>query len=422
MSQSPIREYNAKQILKKQLSIKSDQCLFDFESRSALVVPGTSFDELVQENSWLTAEKLVVKPDQLFGKRGKHGLIGLNLDYQGVQDWIKEKSSQPVTIDKATGNLTHFIIEPFVPHDKEYYIAIKSEQENDIIYFSREGGVDIEENWENKVIEIKIGALENIDDIDIDAKIGGLDQKELIINFIKTLFEIYVDYNFAYLEINPFALKDSKIIPLDVVTKLDDTGAFESTSDWGEIEFPVPFGRDFTEAEKYIKKLDSKTGASLKLTILNPQGRIWTMVAGGGASVIYADTISDLGMGGEMANYGEYSGNPNTEETYEYAKTLLDLMTRQKADGGKALIIGGGIANFTDVAKTFTGIIQALHEFKDKLIENDIKIYVRRGGPNYEQGLKMIEQAGRDIGVSIDVYGPETHMTEVVRLAISALQ
>ena len=34
-----------------------------------------------------------------------------------------------------------------------------------------------------------------------------------------------------------------------------------------------------------------QTGASLKLTILNPACRIWTMVAGGGASVIYADTV-----------------------------------------------------------------------------------------------------------------------------------
>lgn len=61
--------------------------------------------------------------------------------------------------------------------------------------------------------------------------------------------------------------------------------------------------------EVYIRELDSKTGASLKLTILNHAGRIWTMVAGGGASVVYADTISDLGYGNELANYGEYSGS-----------------------------------------------------------------------------------------------------------------
>lgn len=41
------------------------------------------------------------------------------------------------------------------------------------------------------------------------------------------------------------------------------------------------------EQEAYIADLDAKSGASLKLTVLNQQGRIWTMVAGGGASVIY---------------------------------------------------------------------------------------------------------------------------------------
>ena len=39
----------------------------------------------------------------------------------------------------------------------------------------------------------------------------------------------------------------------------------------------------------------AKQGASLKFTVLNPRGRVWLMVAGGGASVIYADTVGDLG-------------------------------------------------------------------------------------------------------------------------------
>ena len=55
------------------------------------------------------------------------------------------------------------------------------------------------------------------------------------------------------------------------------------------------------------------TGASLKLSILNPKGRVWTMVAGGGASVIYADTVGDLGYAEELGNYAEYSGAPNTQ-------------------------------------------------------------------------------------------------------------
>ena len=63
------------------------------------------------------------------------------------------------------------------------------------------------------------------------------------------------------------------------------------------------------------------------------------MVAGGGASVVYAD--SDLGYGKELANYGEYSGAPSEALTFEYAKTILSLLTRQVDERGKILIIGG---------------------------------------------------------------------------------
>jgi len=82
---------------------------------------------------------------------------------------------------------------------------------------------------------------------------------------------------------------------------------------WGDVEFPLPFGRALTAAEEHIARLDASTGASLKLSILNLKGRVWTMVAGGGASVIYADTVGDLGFAGELGNYAEYSGAPNTQ-------------------------------------------------------------------------------------------------------------
>ena len=69
--------------------------------------------------------------------------------------------------------------------------------------------------------------------------------------------------------------------------------------------------------------------------------------------VITSDTICDLGGAAELANYGEYSGAPSEQQTYDYARTILSLMTREKRDDGKVLIIGGGIANFTNVAATF---------------------------------------------------------------------
>ena len=77
-----------------------------------------------------------------------------------------------------------------------------------------------------------------------------------------------------------------------------------------------------TKEEAYIQKLDGSTGASLKLTVLRPVGRVWTMVAGGGASVVYSDAIAAHGFAHELANYGEYSGAPSEGQTYEYAKTI----------------------------------------------------------------------------------------------------
>lgn len=51
----------------------------------------TNFVELLDANPWLKSTKLVVKPDMLFGKRGKHDLVGLNLDFSGVEAFIKAR-------------------------------------------------------------------------------------------------------------------------------------------------------------------------------------------------------------------------------------------------------------------------------------------------------------------------------------------
>ena len=80
-----------------------------------------------------------------------------------------------------------------------------------------------------------------------------------------------------------------------------------------------------------------------------------------------SDTICDLGGAKELANYGEYSGAPSEQQTYEYAKTVIDLMCRHPHPDGKILIIGGGIANFTNVADTFKGIMRALRAAKTKV-------------------------------------------------------
>jgi len=422
MAQKGIREVDAKRLLAKAVNEQASGG-FAFEDRLVLVTPETDLGALPAEHPWLNAARLVCKPDQLFGKRGLNNLLFVDKTFDEVKAWIGERMNREVTIEQTSGEtsgvLTHFLIEPFVPHDAEYYLAFTAKHDADVIHFSTEGGVDIESVWDT-VVTIEVPVLGTIDDVDVAGRLPDVPDKDQVVAFIKTLYAIYAEYHFTYLEFNPMAIVQGTIVPLDAVAKLDDTAAFQCAEKWGRLEFPKAFGSTDTPEEAYIASLDEKTGASLKLTVLNPSGRVWPMVAGGGASVIYADTVVDLGYADELACYGEYSGNPSTELTYEYAKTLLDLMTRVPDSQGRAkyLLIGGGIANFTDVAKTFTGIIQVLKAYKDKLQQNKVKIFVRRGGPNYVEGLENMRRVGEEIGVPVEVYGPETHMTRIVSMAL----
>jgi len=421
MAQRAIREADGKTMMARMLTDYTGG-KYKIPSRFISVGPDTDLKKLPLKHKWLQKQKLVVKPDQLIKRRGKSKLLLLNADWKDAQKWIREKMSKKITVGNVTGVLNHFIVEPFVPHDEqdEYYVAILSEREGDSILFHHEGGMDVGDidakalrffvpiGETPAALEIAKNLLKNIPTA----------KKTLIAEFIEGLFKFYADLNFTYLEINPFIVDGKSVVPLDLAAKLDDTAAFVSGRKWNAIEFPAPFGRILTKEEDYIEELDAKTGSSLKLTVLNPQGRVWTMVAGGGASVIYSDTITDLGYMEEMANYGEYSGDPNEEFTYLYAKTIIDLMTRKKNPKGKFLLIGGGIANFTDVANTFRGIIRALREYKKKLQDNKVKIFVRRGGPNYKEGLSNMRALGEELGIPIEVYGPETHMTKIVSMAL----
>jgi ATP-citrate lyase beta-subunit len=443
MAQKAIREYDAKSILARHWDKYFPDFTYAYET--VMVQNGADLTKSAEDNSWLNEKMLVAKPDMLFGKRGKNDLVLFRDEKPGdvtlakATSWIDEKSSQKQSVffsfdgDTPTGEpsvdmLTHFLVEPFMPHtqEEEYYISATCVGDEDMLYMSAEGGMEVEEGWDEKVTEVAFAITDTEDEIadkiraNVPADVADKD-KEAFANFAIGFFRAYRELNFAYLEINPFVMQGNTIELLDMVAKLDDTAGFMMVEEWGDVEYPTAFGMEEKSPEVLaVEEADAKTGASLKLTLLKPEARIWTMVAGGGASVVYADTIADMAGIEDLANYGEYSGGPTTGETKFYAETLFDLMTREKdAEGrGKVLIIGGAIANFTDVAKTFTGIIQAFEEYKDKLKEVGVKIYVRRGGPNYEKGLKDIKEAADRMGLYIEVYGPETHVTDIVRMAL----
>jgi ATP citrate (pro-S)-lyase len=386
-----------------------------------------------------------------------------------------------------TRYLFSWLVEPYVEHTNEFYVAIASAGAADEIYFSPAGGMEVEEQWgQVRSARVPVEAGVQLPE-DLDAQLG-LDRvpagplREGVARFLRGLYSVFVAQDFVSLEINPFTVDvEGRVLPLDLVAELDECAAYRHPADWERVEFPAPFGRRTVAEEERVAELDAKTGASLKLTVLNPHARLWLMVAGGGASVIFADTVADLGYGADLGNYGEYSGNPNEEETAAYARCVLALATRPHPDAPpnerRALLIGGGIANFTDVAKTFKGIVRAIEEYQDAIRRCRMKIFVRRAGPNYQtvradsssslslssllsllsfflsvsrshrtphhihthslsslfaplvpssevdsQGLRMMRDLGRRLGLDIEVYGPEHVMTSIIPRAIEYIQ
>ncbi|KAK3321397.1 ATP citrate lyase subunit 2 [Cercophora scortea] len=408
---------------------------------------------------WLLHEgaRFVAKPDQLIKRRGKSGLLALNKPWPEAKAWVAERAGKAQKVEHTEGVLRQFLVEPFVPHpaDTEYYININSVRDGDWILFTHEGGVDVGDvDAKAEKILIPVDLAEYPSNEEIASALLKKVPKGLhnvLVDFITRLYAVYVDSQFTYLEINPLVVvpnadaTSASVYFLDLAAKLDQTADFECGSKWAiarspaalgitaassangsvsidagpPIEFPAPFGRELTKEEAYIAELDAKTGASLKLTILNPNGRIWTLVAGGGASVVYADAIASAGFADELANYGEYSGAPTESQTYHYTRTVLDLMLRAPVTpAGKVLFIGGGIANFTNVASTFKGVIKALREYAKALNEHNTQIWVRRAGPNYQEGLKNMKAATQELGLNAKIFGPEMHVSGIVPLAL----
>lgn len=66
----------------------------------------------------------------------------------------------------------------------------------------------------------------------------------------------------------------------------------------------------------------------------------------------------------------------------------------------------------------FQGIVRAIRDFQGPLKEHEVTIFVRRGGPNYQEGLRVMGEVGKTTGIPIHVFGTETHMTAIVGMAL----
>ena len=384
MARVKITEYRAKTILFQALQ----------KSYTGLSLSDEKLPKLASDKEY------VVKVDEGVKKRMKKGLIKLNVTKNGLGEAVKDLQKK---------GYSRFIIEEMVPHkdSEEKFLSLERTREGIVIYYSNKGGIDIEEN----ISELKKDILT---EKSIPTIASFLTVPTAVITAIQKLFD---EYYVSFLEINPLVVIGNNYHILDMAVEVDSTALFFTKNIWRDEDIVSGDVRPRTPEELAVKELSGKSQAAFSLEVLNPNGSIFMLLSGGGASVTLADEAYNLGFGKQIANYGEYSGNPNAEETYLYTKQIISLLKKSRAKK-KVLIIGGGVANFTDIRVTFKGVLQALTEERESLTKMKVKIFVRRGGPYQEEGLQMMEAFLKKEGLYGQVSGPELPLNEIIRLGI----
>lgn len=346
-------------------------------------------------------DSYVVKVDQAIKGRFKKGLVLLDVKKDGLSAAVNKLAKK---------GYSHFIIEPHLAHDgdAERYLAINHDRSGYQLSYSSRGGIEIESHPES----IKTVTLDEDTDWLKLAKETATSEDNL-----QALWKLFKDDHFVFLEINPYvAHSDDKLDILDAAIEIDDAGIY-FTQDWGEEDLRSPKMSDTTSYEDVVHALDSKSPASFNLSVLNPDGAIFLLLSGGGASVVVADEVFNRGFGDKLANYGEYSGNPTAHEAYIYTDEVLKLLLASRATK-KVLFIGGAVANFTDIASTFAGVIKALAEHSEQLRQQEVKVFVRRGGPRQEIGLAKMQSALEEYDLYGGVYDPKTSITGALDAAL----
>lgn len=149
------------------------------------------------------------------------------------------------------------------------YVCIYSHRSADTVLFYHQGGVDIGDvDAKALKLDVPVNGQLNMSDISnqLLTKVPA-EKKDRVAKFIYSLYQAYVKLYFTYLEINPLVVTSDNIYILDLAAKLDSTADFICRPDWGDIEYPPPFGRDAYPEEAYIADLDAKSGASLKVKL-----------------------------------------------------------------------------------------------------------------------------------------------------------
>ena len=394
-----IHEYQGKEILKS-FGVNVQEGIVAETPEEAL----TAAKKLKED---LNSDWVVIKAQIHAGGRGKGGGVKLAKNHDEVLEHAKNIIGMQL-VTPQTGPEGKKVNKILVAQDvyypgenptKEFYMSVLLDREKgrNIIMYSPEGGMDIEEVAEKtphlifkEEIDPQVG-LQGFQARKVAFNLGlaGAALKDMV-KFVTALYNAYESIDAALFEINPvLKTSDDRIIAVDAKVDLDDNALYRHP-DYAAL-------RDIREEDP----TEVEAGES-NLNYVKLDGNVGCMVNGAGLAMATMDIIKLAG--GDPANFLDVGGTANAETVKAGFNIIL------KDPNVKAILINifGGIVRCDRVAQ---GVIDAYKEIGDI----PVPIIVRLQGTNAEEAKKLIDESGLEVFSAILLKEAAELVTKVLK-------
>ncbi|MCF8374107.1 MAG: ADP-forming succinate--CoA ligase subunit beta [Bacteroidales bacterium] len=261
---------------------------------------------------------------------------------------------------------------------KEFYISVLLNRETgrNIIMYTTEGGMDIEEVAANtpeliykEEIDPRVGLQAfQARKIAFNLGLSGKAMKEMV-KFVTALYKAYEGTDSSMFEINPvLKTSDNLILALDSKVSIDDNALYRH-QDIAEM-------RDITEEDP----AEVEAG-KYNLNFVKLDGNVGCMVNGAGLAMATMDIIKL--SGGDPANFLDVGGTANAVTVEAGFRIIL------KDPNVKAILINifGGIVRCDRVAQGVVDAYKSIGNIK-------VPVIVRLQGTNAIEGKELIDASG----------------------------
>ncbi|GAA3532146.1 ADP-forming succinate--CoA ligase subunit beta [Zobellella aerophila] len=339
--------------------------------------------EAVEAASKIGGNMWVVKCQVHAGGRGKAGGVKLAKTKEEIREFAENWLGKNLVTYQTDANgqpVAKILVESCTDIDKELYLGAVVDRGTRRVVFmaSTEGGVEIEKVAEETPELIHKAAIDPLvgpqayQGRELAFKLGLKgDQIKQFTKIFLGLGQMFLDYDFALLEINPLVITTAgNLHCLDGKINIDSNAMYRQPK---LREMHDPSQDDAREAH----------AAKWELNYVALDGNIGCMVNGAGLAMGTMDIVNL--HGGKPANFLDVGGGATKERVTEAFKIILSDNNVQAV----LVNIFGGIVRCDMIAE---GIIGAVKEVGVK-----VPVVVRLEGNNAEAGTQKLAESGLNI-------------------------